>query len=335
MNVSRCVVCVLALAAVAACSDSPPPGDGAAAATAYNIDASRISVSGISSGAYMATQLHVAHSALFGGAALVAGGPFYCAGGSLSKATGPCLAGGDIDIDELVTHARGMADAGDIDALSNLAGDSVWIFHGALDDIVSAELSDAAAKFYRRLVTTGQVASVDDIEVVHGWPTLATGAGCDEFASPFINACDYDAAGQLLAAIHGELQPRARAAGELVSIPQPGAGDAGMLEEALLYVPATCAAGEACGVHVAIHGCTQSSEFVGAAFAAGAGINEWAESNHLLVLYPQVAKSRLAPMNPYGCWDWWGYTGDDYATRSGAQIRVIRQMLDGLAGTPL
>jgi len=51
------------------------------------------------------------------------------------------------------------------------------------------------------------------------------------------------------------------------------------------------------------------------------------------VLYPQVASSKIAPMNPYGCWDWWGYTGDDYATREGPQIEVIMAMLDALGGT--
>ena len=103
-----------------------------------------------------------------------------------------------------------------------------------------------------------------------------------------------------------------------------------MLEHAFLYVPVSCAEGASCGVHVAIHGCTQSAEFVGDAFAAGAGYNEWAEANNLLVLYPQVASSKFAPMNPYGCWDWWGYTGSDYATRDGKQVQVIVGMIETL-----
>ena len=40
-------------------------------------------------------------------------------------------------------------------------------------------------------------------------------------------------------------------------------------------------------------------------------------------------------MNPNGCWDWWGYTGENYATRDGAQIRVIKATLDALAGQSL
>jgi poly(3-hydroxybutyrate) depolymerase len=108
-----------------------------------------------------------------------------------------------------------------------------------------------------------------------------------------------------------------------------------MLETAFLYVPESCAAGKICGLHVALHGCQQSAEFVGDAFAANAGYNEWAESNDLLVLYPQVSSSKLAPMNPMGCWDWWGYTGEQYATKAGPQIVVIKSMIDALAGTEL
>lgn len=51
-----------------------------------------------------------------------------------------------------------------------------------------------------------------------------------------------------------------------------------------------------------------------------------------LLAFPQVTKSVALPMNPHGCWDWWGYTGDDYAWRTGAQQTVlvdwIRSLMD-------
>ncbi len=46
---------------------------------ALSIDAGDVAVSGISSGAAMAQQLHLAHSESLTGAALVAGPPFRCA----------------------------------------------------------------------------------------------------------------------------------------------------------------------------------------------------------------------------------------------------------------
>jgi hypothetical protein len=36
------------------------------------------------------------------------------------------------------------------------------------------------------------------------------------------------------------------------------------------------------------------------------------------------------PLNPYGCWDWWGYTDFNYAVKAGPQIAAIKMMLDRL-----
>ena len=120
-----------------------------------------------------------------------------------------------------------------------------------------------------------------------------------------------------------------------VELPQPGAGDATMLPTALAYVPAACANGEACGIHVAFHGCQQSTAFVGDVFASLAGYNEWADTNRLIVVYPQADSSKIAPMNPKGCWDWWGYTNEHYATQQGLQVRVVKATLDLIAGETL
>jgi predicted peptidase len=328
-----CGLLPLAAVLIAACGAEEPvePTE----TVTYNVDSSRISVSGISSGAMMATQLHVAHSSLFNGVALLAGGPWYCAQGSMQRALGPCMKGGDIGHEQLVAAAKQAEADGTVDALANLADDRAWIFHATLDEAVAEPVSQAAIAFYEEFMPQESVQYVDDVEATHGFPTLATGAACDEMAPPYLIACNYDAAGKLLAALHGELEPGAAAAGELKNVPQPGADDATMLDNALLYVPESCAAGEACGLHVVLHGCLQSTESVGDAFAAGAGYNEWAEANRLLVLYPQVASSKIAPLNPMGCWDWWGYTEDGYATKSGPQVEVIKATMDALAGRML
>ncbi|MCJ7590297.1 MAG: PHB depolymerase family esterase [Woeseiaceae bacterium] len=321
------------LVLLAACSKEPI--DTVVEAASYNIDSNRISVSGVSSGAYMAGQLHLAHSSIFNGVAIVAGGPYYCAMGELSRGLGPCMKGGELGTDSLIEYARTSAAAGKIDDLANLADDRVWIFHGALDPVVHQSAAEAAAALYTELIADDAVTLVTDVAIVHGFPTLSSGSPCDTFAAPFLNACDYDAAGEILKTVYGELNERVTTSGELLSIPQPGFDGADMLELAYLYVPASCSQGSACGVHVAVHGCSQSSEFVADAFAADAGFNEWADSNNLLVLYPQVESSKVAPMNPYGCWDWWGYTGEGYATKEGPQIQVIKATLDTLAGRTL
>ncbi len=323
----------LLLLVLAACGKETP--DTSAEIVSYNIDVNRISVSGVSSGAYMAGQLHLAHSSIFNGVAIVAGGPYYCAMGEISRGLGPCMKGGELDLDSLLEYARAAAAAGKVDDLANLDGDRAWIFHGALDSIVDRGPSEDAAALYAELISEDAATLVTDVAVVHGFPTLDTGLPCDSMGAPFLNACNYDAAGEILRALHGDLNARTDTSGELLTFAQPGFDAADMLQQAYLYVPASCADGSACGVHVAVHGCSQSTEFVDDAFAAGAGFNEWADANDLLVLYPQVASSKVAPMNPYGCWDWWGYTDENYASKEGPQVAVIKATLDALAGTTL
>jgi hypothetical protein len=41
-------------------------------------------------------------------------------------------------------------------------------------------------------------------------------------------------------------------------------------------------------------------------------------------------QQRGFPYNPRGCWDWWGYTGTDYATKTGVQIVAIVAMVERL-----
>lgn len=311
----------------AACSAPPEPSW---TGPSFTIDPERVSVSGISAGAYMAGQMHVAMSATITGAGLIAGGPYDCAQNSLSNALENCTKEGIVDAGLLQRSMNASAEAGLIDDLANLRGSPVWLFRSPTDPLVREALLGDTARQYLGL--DADVTIVDDVEAAHGVPTLETGAACDAFEAPYLNACNYDAAGQILATIHGDLEPRGEASGELMTVTVPGAGDASLLADALLYVPAECAAGEACGLHVFFHGCSQSSELVGDAVARGAGFNEWAETNRMLVLYPQVKSSKIAPLNPLGCFDWWGYTDERYATRDGLQIRAVAKLMEALAG---
>ena len=34
-------------------------------------------------------------------------------------------------------------------------------------------------------------------------------------------------------------------------------------------------------------------------------LNDLAELNNIIILYPQVKKSSFMPSNPKGCWDWY------------------------------
>ena len=74
---------------------------------------------------------------------------------------------------------------------------------------------------------------------------------------------------------------------------------------------------------MAFHGCEQTVDDIGQQFPLETGYGAWAAANDFIVLYPQVKRSQLMG-NPKGCFDWWGYTGLDYASRLGVQVRRIQ-----------
>jgi hypothetical protein len=51
----------------------------------------------------------------------------------------------------------------------------------------------------------------------------------------------------------------------------------------------------------------------------------------LVVLYPQAIAS-VVPLNPEGCWDWWGYDGPNFAVKTGLQMVTIMNMVTALGG---
>jgi predicted esterase len=116
------------------------------------LDAGRVAVVGLSSGAYMATQAQLAYPDIFPNAALVAGGPYGCAGGNLQTALSSCMKGAPaIDVDALVANARKRAAAGEIGPLNALAKAHVYLLHGKADGVVAPAVAEAGAQFYQRL----------------------------------------------------------------------------------------------------------------------------------------------------------------------------------------
>jgi poly(3-hydroxybutyrate) depolymerase len=146
-----------------------------------------------------------------------------------------------------------------------------------------------------------------------------------------------------------ELKPKAPAgSGELISFDQSefnkAAGAFGLGETGYVFVPTGCREG-GCRLHIAFHGCKQSADYIDTKFVKDAGYNRWAESNRIVVLYPQaashvpVAFADYFPfveviVNPLSCWDWWGYESDDYATKQGKQIKAVNLMVSRLTGQP-
>ncbi|MGC2202749.1 MAG: hypothetical protein WA633_21750, partial [Stellaceae bacterium] len=152
---------------------------------------------------------------------------------------------------------------------------------------------------------------------------------------------NYDQAGIILQHIYGALNPKndGELSGRLLPFDQreftfpESPGSYSMAETGYVYVPASCTAQEPCRVHIALHGCKQNFDTIGDHYIKHAGYNEWADTNRLIILYPQTIAGSPAdfePLNPFGCWDWWGYTNFDYAVKAGRQITTMKAMLDRL-----
>jgi poly(3-hydroxybutyrate) depolymerase len=95
-----------------------------------------------------------------------------------------------------------------------------------------------------------------------------------------------------------------------------------------VYVPTVCQEGARCQLHICFHGCEQGYSFVQGAFIKHNQLNNYAEANNLIVLYPQAIATPV--LNPDGCWDWWAYTGEQYATKYGSQIDAVHRMMRAL-----
>jgi poly(3-hydroxybutyrate) depolymerase len=334
------LVTAIAMLAVAGCSRGADDAAGAQRLPRLPIDPASVTVSGISSGGAMATQFHVAHSSLVRGAGLLAAPPYRCAEGSVREALGRCMKGEpEIPVVQLVEQTRQLARDGRIDDTAGLEGDRIWLFHGSADPYVHTKVADALEAYYQAFVAPADLARVELAGASHTFPTAdARAAPCSATESPFLGNCGLDGTRALLAHAYGELAPggAAREAGLVKFDQRPyaaAAGSAALAESGWMYVPEACAAGapNACRLHVVFHGCQQGGSFVGDAFVRRAGYLEVAEANRIVLLFPQVEKS-LQPLNAFGCWDWWGYEGEDYATRDGRQIRAVRAMVADLLG---
>jgi hypothetical protein len=311
------------------------------------------SVSGISSGAYMAGQFEMAHAKRVTGAAIIAGGPYGCSESifantmpgagtaflNLSKAVNGCMLDllgvwGVADPSELAKKAEERAAKGEIDPIADVVRDRVYLFTGTEDHTVMPSIVTHASEFYAKLgVPPANIKLVSSVAAGHAFVTDDEGSACDVSGEPYVVDCNYDQAGELLKFIYGNLQPRAASpSGDFVNFDQrpffgAGEGNAGLAETGVVYVPKACRETPGCRVHIAFHGCAQNREAVGDVFIKESGFARWADTNRLIVLFPQVADSSI---NPQGCWDWWGYTGPQYLTRDAPQIAAVNRMLDAL-----
>ena len=315
----------------------------------YDVDRTQTTVSGLSAGGFMANQLGWAHSSLFKGVGIFAGGPYLCAG--LNHYTS-CMYNATIGsalLSAMQSGIDGSSASGGIDPRSGVATQQVFLFVGTGDTTVGPNPMNALqAQYANNGVPAASLQYVQRAGVAHVFPTDFDGTGnnaCSAAVSPYIANCGYDGAKAVLSSFYGPLQPRndAPAAGNYIEFDQRAfTANPGMAPTGWVYVPANCAGGARCRVHVALHGCKQSYREIGDKFIRNTGYTRWADTNSLIVLFPQAqadntvrqtaASSLLS--NPNACWDWVGWYGSNFAQKPGTQLAALKAMVDQLsAGT--
>jgi poly(3-hydroxybutyrate) depolymerase len=336
MRVRRLVTSLLSAILVLTSLAAPAAGRKLPALAA---DPAKVSISGLSSGAFMAVQYDVAFSASTMGVGVVAGGPYNCVyvnfGGIYT-----CMRGAPSG-QASYSAAAGFAALDQVDPVNNIARQKVYLFSGTKDPVVKQSVMDAVRDFYLAAnVPSANLKYVNGFAAGHAFISDDFGNVCDVTTAPFVNECPdggalYDQPEAVLTQIYGTLQPKAATLSSTpIAFDQTKFAGAlsGMAPLGYVYVPADCQNGAVkCGVHVVFHGCAQGAEQVGDAVYGKLGYNEWADTNGIIVLYPQVNKS-VAPFNPQGCWDWWGYSGLNFQTKGGPQLSAVNAMVRALTG---
>lgn len=304
---------------------------------ALTLDLNQTTVSGLSSGGYMAAQFQLAHADWVKGAAIVAAGPVYCAQNNLLTALDHCInkVTSPIPLAEINKQLKLWSEQGLLASEAEIKQSRVWLLHGSADQKITKQVADALYQQYQQWLPQHQLQYVQDKNFAHHMPTLSEGKACDSSEAPFLGQCNYDAAGEALKFIQVDLKaPAAQSSGTVYAIDQHNiAGElaATMAEQGYVYVPKNCEQGQNCSLHISFHGCNQHAEAVGMAYVEKAGFNRYADSNNIVVLYPQTRASHLMPMNPQACWDWWGYTDANYANRKGQQIQAVVKLAQSLS----
>jgi poly(3-hydroxybutyrate) depolymerase len=321
----------------------------------YEIDPAKVFVAGISSGGFAAVQMHVAHSATFKGAAIYAGGVYWCAGAggaatALANCGGLTLPTNQASYNSTLAASNTYLDLqsslGTIDPSSNLRGQPVYLWSGTQDTVVNPlEMADLNSQ-YLRLGTN--VRFDNGYPAAHGWESPDGELACGTLGSPYMVSCStngvvYDSVRTWLTMFLGALKPRSngKLSGTLSAFDQTEFGataNLSMSPTGSVFVPKACTQGQTCGLVLALHGCLQEASLIGDRWVKEAGINEWADSNKLVVIYPDtIASSAPGVTNPNGCFDWWGYSNQDdpnYAVKSGLQMTVLYAMVQRVTGRP-
>ncbi|HEY2031150.1 MAG TPA: PHB depolymerase family esterase [Myxococcales bacterium] len=315
------------------------PAFAVAPLSSYNVNPATVSVSGLSSGGFMAAQLGVGYSGTFQtGFGVFAGGPFDCA---RNQSYTMCM--NNITPSITTPEANMTSWSGtQINALANLSSRRFYGWYGGMDFTVGANpMNQLKSELQAKGITAANTSWNTLASAGHTFPTNVAGSGdnaCGSTSSPYVSNCGYDGAGAVLQWMYGTLNPPAtQLGGTLLQFDQTkfiGQGS-GMDTTGYLYVPAACATGP-CRLHVSLHGCLQTHSNIGMTYVNNTQYNNWADTNGIIILWPQALPDNTAHAtpdqgslaNPNGCWDWIGWYGSNFDQVGGAQMAAIVAMVN-------
>jgi hypothetical protein len=216
-------------------------------------------------------------------------------------------------------------------------GKPVYVCHGTLDPVVNTLVANAGVSWYQHFGANVEYHNWDPAG--HSWVTPLGVVACPLTSAPFLNNCGDDPEGEMLTHWLGSVnrpndgtpQGTLTSFNQTTYVPGGNAAAISMDSTGLLYTPPACAGGAACKLVVALHGCLSGQYLLGDLFPELANLDTYADTNNLVIVYPQAIASVL-PYNPEGCWDWWGYTGSNFAVKSAPQMTAIVNMIHALGG---
>ncbi|UJR25697.1 hypothetical protein I4U23_007048 [Adineta vaga] len=158
-----------------------------------------VTVSGISAGGSMASQLHLAFSSEISGCGIVAGPPYYCAQGSMMTAIGACMRGPatSVSVSNIQNKLKSYVTSGSADSTANVKDDPVYIFTGKNDGTVIPGVAKISEQLYSPL--GANIKTNYNLPANHGFPTENFGGKCEVLSSAnYINNCNFNLAYDML-----------------------------------------------------------------------------------------------------------------------------------------
>ena len=257
-----------------------------------------------------------------------------------------CPTVGETDTAALIRATDRNAARGAVDPTANLARHRIWLFSGAFDTIVPRPAMDGSERYYRHYVGGSAVFYEKGLEAGHGQPPPIPATVVRRGGRPLHQQVQLRRGGRAAALdIDGPLDPpnTGRLGGEFVRVDQTRSSPTRPRTAWTRPAGSTCRRPAA---PAPAAGCTSPSTAAGrpqgfapapglpaygTTFVRHAGYAEWADTNGIIVLYPQAAPAP-SEGDPLGCWDWWGYDDPDYALKRGRQMAAVKGMVDRIAG---